>query len=625
MSGSKNGFAISISVADKASAAIDSLNKRIQALSAPADRVTKSLEKFGEPTGITRFGEGVKSLGVNLLDSARSMERLVAPLGMLTSVGSLAGVAALAKQYTDLGVRAGELSTKLMLPTYALGKFEGGARLAHSSAQDADAALRSMQDALRAVAFQMPEGAPFVGLMKQLKMDPGNKTKVTDSIEGMRQFAQGIKDLGLDAAQTNHALRVFNIPESMQEMLSGGAAGVDDYMKKAAATGSPLTDAMVAGAKEADTAFATLSQTLEGSAHRVMQKWEPWFTKWANFSSDFLKKNPELADAGLEAGAAGATALTAYGAAKLAGRFIPGAGPLGWLSALYFGEEAIYEGTRIKDTQTQEQENAILGGSMAQRFPGLIVRRPGGAAAPLAGPRANLGDPRGIRNNNPLNLSYVPGQGAVANDGRFGIYPTMEAGVAADVRQIIRNRDVHGLTTLNQMIGDKYHGWAPAGENDVPSYVAAVSKALGIRPNDDLDVHNSALMKRLVGAMALHENGRAIDPDAIERGVNAVLPPNGIPSLHPLFGPQRAGPRASEGPEHSFLPDFPSQPRGRYDSNGNYIGPLPGESAPTVSGGVHVTVEVKNAPHGVLANSVAHGKHVTTSPPLVAGTMPNVM
>jgi len=53
VAGKSAGFAIGIGIQDGASAGLDAINKRIAALSAPAERFNKSLAKFGEVTAST--------------------------------------------------------------------------------------------------------------------------------------------------------------------------------------------------------------------------------------------------------------------------------------------------------------------------------------------------------------------------------------------------------------------------------------------------------------------------------------------------------------------------------------------------------------------------------------------
>ncbi len=62
---------------------------------------------------------------------------------------------------------------------------------------------------------------------------------------------------------------------------------------------------------------------------------------------------------------------------------------------------------------------------------------------------------RGMRNNNPLNLEYRPGQQGIdpnaPSDGRFGHYVSMEAGVASATRQMLAYQDRDHLNTVAQI------------------------------------------------------------------------------------------------------------------------------------------------------------------------------
>lgn len=142
----------------------------------------------------------------------------------------------------------------------------------------------------------------------------------------------------------------------------------------------------------------------------------------------------------------------------------------------------------------------------------------GGGVTPGTG-TGNPGDPRGIRNNNPTNLSYVSGQTNVqGSDGRFGVYPTMEDGVTAATNQLVINQQTHGLTTVAGQI----NRWSPAGENGkakTDAYINYVSQQVGVGPNETIDVTNPVIAQKMITAMTVKENGRPIDAAIIQRGV----------------------------------------------------------------------------------------------------------
>jgi peptidoglycan hydrolase-like protein with peptidoglycan-binding domain len=85
---------------------------------------------------------------------------------------------------------------------------------------------------------------------------------------------------------------------------------------------------------------------------------------------------------------------------------------------------------------------------------------------------------------------------------------------------ILRNyQRRHGLKTLGQIIGR----WAPPGENDTASYVAAVSKATRIGPRAQLDLRDAATLRALIAAIIRRENGlQPYDPETISLAIDVA-------------------------------------------------------------------------------------------------------
>ena len=118
--------------------------------------------------------------------------------------------------------------------------------------------------------------------------------------------------------------------------------------------------------------------------------------------------------------------------------------------------------------------------------------------------------PRGLRNNNPLNLiiSDTPWLGKVDRehntDGTFEQFMTLELGYRAaivNIRTMIR-RD--RLDTINTLIPR----WAPEpNPAQVEHYIDYVSRRSYIGRSDRLLYANKNQICRLVHAMALFENG----------------------------------------------------------------------------------------------------------------------
>lgn len=149
--------------------------------------------------------------------------------------------------------------------------------------------------------------------------------------------------------------------------------------------------------------------------------------------------------------------------------------------------------------------------------------------------------PRGVRNNNPGNIEYGPFAqrlGATGSDGRFAIFPSMEAGYAAQER-LIGSYMERGLTTPEAIIGR----WAPASDgNDVNSYAARVSRALGLQPGQTI---TPDMVPRLAEAMAEVENGQRVPRVSTTQPLPQETPnPLALPTPQPSAQTTPAAPEA---------------------------------------------------------------------------------
>lgn len=123
--------------------------------------------------------------------------------------------------------------------------------------------------------------------------------------------------------------------------------------------------------------------------------------------------------------------------------------------------------------------------------------------------------PRGIRNNNPLNIrkgSSWRGERPNQNDPVFEEFVSMEWGIRAAFK-LMRNH-ISGfkgtrpkMNTLRKLIAV----WAPPTENATERYVNFVSAHVGRLPSEIIDPDDRDLMCRIARAMAFVECGEWLD------------------------------------------------------------------------------------------------------------------
>ena len=119
--------------------------------------------------------------------------------------------------------------------------------------------------------------------------------------------------------------------------------------------------------------------------------------------------------------------------------------------------------------------------------------------------------PRGIRNNNPLNIrigNVWLGEVREPNDPDFEQFISMFYGVRASMVLMRRYICHYKRTTIPQIIA----AWAPASENDTQKYIDTVCQLSKIEPDTQLDF----------SAMIFVECGQHIDQNTIRDGWKAA-------------------------------------------------------------------------------------------------------
>lgn len=137
----------------------------------------------------------------------------------------------------------------------------------------------------------------------------------------------------------------------------------------------------------------------------------------------------------------------------------------------------------------------------------------------------NTAKPRGIRNNNPLNIrenhkvdyDWV-GESLFDSDLDFEEFVSPIYGIRAAARILKNYKQKRNLTTISQIITR----WAPPEndngefENDTQAYIESVSQKVGVGSDIPLLDDDYA---RLIRAMIYHENGQQPYPvEVIQQG-----------------------------------------------------------------------------------------------------------
>lgn len=134
--------------------------------------------------------------------------------------------------------------------------------------------------------------------------------------------------------------------------------------------------------------------------------------------------------------------------------------------------------------------------------------------------------PRGIRNNNPLNIrkgNNWKGERPAQVDKAFEEFTSMTYGIRAGfiiIRKYISG--YNGLTRKFNTIEQIIRRWAPPTENATQKYIDQVAKESGISPRLKLSFSDKKSMCAIVSAMIHVECGQKVDMALIESGYDMV-------------------------------------------------------------------------------------------------------
>lgn len=125
--------------------------------------------------------------------------------------------------------------------------------------------------------------------------------------------------------------------------------------------------------------------------------------------------------------------------------------------------------------------------------------------------------PRGIRNNNPLNIRIGNtwlGERDNPTDPAFEEFVSMEYGLRAAFLILRRYIRRYHKDTVPDIVST----WAPASENNTQRYIDVVCQRSGIDPDCHIKFEDAVTMCKLVEAMAFVECGQPIEGKKIEQG-----------------------------------------------------------------------------------------------------------
>lgn len=125
--------------------------------------------------------------------------------------------------------------------------------------------------------------------------------------------------------------------------------------------------------------------------------------------------------------------------------------------------------------------------------------------------------PRGIRNNNPLNIRIGNawlGEVPIPTDNEFEQFTSLRWGLRAGFLLLKRYINRYHLNSIRLIVSR----WAPLSENNTEAYIKRVSTLTGFDADEVIVFDSKMQMCALVEAMCLVECGCTVDCNEIREG-----------------------------------------------------------------------------------------------------------
>lgn len=182
------------------------------------------------------------------------------------------------------------------------------------------------------------------------------------------------------------------------------------------------------------------------------------------------------------------------------------------------------------------------------------------AASPASSPPGPTALARGLRNNNPLNVTTLPdGQawnGQSGADGNYAKFATAQDGWNAADKNLTAYALKHGINTVDGAVGR----WSPGAP---PAYAQQVAAALKVAPGQQVDFTNPDVRQRALTAMAGFENGQPVQfgqgamPAAQAQQPPIPQPAQSPPAPVPSGAPAAGGAAPPSAPPAGAAPAIP--------------------------------------------------------------------
>ncbi|WP_131753598.1 hypothetical protein [Burkholderia vietnamiensis] len=579
-----NVFQLTITAVDNATAVAKRVNSSIAQITKPIADVRASVAAFSKETGMDKLGRSIEKVGIAATESARRVASIAPPIAALTSIGTIAGVVALATGWGRNAVQIANTASAIGISTTQLQRYQGAARIAGLSSDAMTNGLKSVGNAFEDAS------AGRDNFVAGVLSDKG--IGIHRLRDGSIDTARALHDVANAAAKIQNSqargkfLEIFGLGD-LNPMLSKGGAVLDAYLERYERLNAIMSPEQIAQGQRYNEEMIALDASVDKLKNSVGAALAPALTKvadamipianeygpkiahwietihWGKVANDTERFIDKLG--GVKTVAVAVAAITfagpIAGAISLVSQLVRigallapiAANPVvaGILALTHSEKLNAGEDEQLSDIRAKEQYAMSQGGWTPEMSKPGWKPPAGSTAIPSSSPSTVVAPsggrlPLGIRTNNPLNL---------LTNGQQRIYGSADEGLAAAASNLVRN--YKGLTIAQ--IQDKWTGGARTGNTpqQIANYQSILSAASGLNANEVPDLANPSMVARMMAGMIRAENG--MQPYAPQQIADAALKGMsgrvGAPSRmsEPLFAATPAAQQTDAAPMTSTI------------------------------------------------------------------------
>lgn len=138
------GYSVTFSVVDNATKQIDAINRRMAAMHAPMDRLSKQVSRFVDVSGLRTIEKGFTAIASSAGKVLRTLVEIVPAMGAITGAASIAGMAKLVSSYASWSQQLVTTADSMGMTTQQVQQFEDATRLAGGKVEDMDASMKGL-------------------------------------------------------------------------------------------------------------------------------------------------------------------------------------------------------------------------------------------------------------------------------------------------------------------------------------------------------------------------------------------------------------------------------------------------------------------------------------------------